>query len=55
MTHHLGICDWCRECKTFTSSAARDEWEMEHREKHTRAATDRWQEDTDAGAIGGKP
>lgn len=50
----LGICDHCRECQQFSTSAERDEWEMVHRDLHTRAATDRWAEDEEAGAIGGR-
>lgn len=54
-THFLGLCDGCREARQFSTSAERDEWELEHRDMHNRAATDRWAEDEQAGAIGGKP
>ena len=54
-SYWLGICDWCRECRQFSTSAERDEWELEHRDMHdmhTRSEQARWEEDTIAGAIG---
>lgn len=50
MTTFIGICDWCMEAHAFGSQGARDDWENDHHTRH-----DRWAEDVEAGAIGGKP
>jgi hypothetical protein len=31
-TFYLGLCDYCRTAKQFTSAEARDEWESNHDE-----------------------
>lgn len=47
MASFLGICDVCMEAHMFLSQNARDGWENDHHASHNR-----WDEDTEAGAIG---